>query len=377
MNVRLQVGDTHNFAEDSLVQVKLRNSIDPMYGALQTDVLEATIYSDAPAENFALNEQKVRLYRDDKKIATYSVKKNVRRGSRRFDLTCRTNLEFLEGEFLGGFYKNETPEAMLCVILNDYFCELDPVIANRYLTGYIPICTRAQALRMVAFALGAVVSVDKEGVFRFQALDPKRCTSIPHERILWDTTLTSKPQYTRVEVVAHDFVEDSDWEVLYNNKDLDNETITLKFQDPVCEYYISDGEILEQGPNYAVIWTTGNMTIKVRRYRHKTAYHTRTNEDAAGATYYSQVLSLRENTLITSENVEEVLGWLFDRAKMRQELTCKILVDQEKPGQLVSLPTGWGSRFTGYITRMDSIMTAQGQVAEVTILGAEEKEETK
>lgn len=372
MSLELKLGNDLSFGPDQLVQVQLKSGIDTLYGALQADSLQATVRSTADGESHALQEQKVQLYRGDQLLATHSIKACRRDAAGQFALSCRTNQEFLEGEFMGGMYENEDPLMLVDWILTDRSFSMDSVIANRTITGYLPICTRAQALRQVAIALGAVVSVDERGSFCFRALAQEPQQELPSDRILSGAALTTRPGYTRVELVSHSYEPATEWVELYHRKEFGNDPVTLTFTTPNYDYDVGDGVLVESGPNFVTFQPSNFMSISVKPYIHTATYHT-LNGPQTEIGGFSQVLSVRDVTLVNPENAQQVLQWLYERARLRQELTLKARIEGEKVGQMVTAPTPWGTQVTGYIAQMDSVFTGEGHMAELTILGTESK----
>lgn len=371
MSIQLKLGQDLEFDRQSLMQVQLRTGVDPMYGVLQTDSLQAVVRSNAPAESHALQEQKVQLYRDGQLLSTQCLKQCTRAGGEEFTLQCRSNLEFLEGEYMGGMYDRADPLLLVDWILGGRSFSLDDTIANRTVSGYLPICTRSQALRQVAFALGAVVSVDKYGSFRLSALAAEEGITIGPERVLTGARLHTKPAYTKVELVAHSYVPATEWVELYHLKEFGSDPVTLTFTQPNAEYELYDGDMIESGPNFITFQPSNFTGLKVKPYIHTTAFHT--IEEPATESGFSNVLSVRDMTLVNPDNVQQLLQWMHERGQMRQELVVQAIIDQERTGQLVTVTTPWGTPFTGYISQMNSTLTDRSHVAQVTIQGREQE----
>ena len=86
---------------------------------------------------------------------------------------------------------------------------------------------------------------------------------------------------------------------------------------------------------------------------------------------HTRVLSVRDNTLISPGNGPALLNSLVQRAQLRQKLELTILVSGEQVGEAVILQTPWGSRYSGYITQMDSTYTPKSEIARITVMGKE------
>lgn len=369
MSVELTVGDL-TFDTASLMKLQLHTGVDTIYGSLQGDSMEAVVRADAPAEAQALQEQKVKLYSDGSLLATQCLKSCTRTGSREFTLSCQSDMEFLEGQFMGGMYSNMDPLLLVDQILAGRSFTMDAAVMNRSVTGYLPVCSRAKALRQVAFALGAVVSMDKNGRFSFNAPDLSAAGIIGPERILAGSKLRTTPAYSKVELVSHKYTASSRWVELFRNRDYGADPVTLTFAQPYAAYDFEEGTLLDSGPNFVTFQPGTVTTLLARPYVHTTAYHT--VEEPAAESGYSHVLSVRDMTLVNPSNAQQVLKWLHERAQMGQQLTVKVMVEAERAGQQVALSTPWGSTFTGYISKMESTLTDSAHVAQLTVNGSEQ-----
>ena len=371
MSVELTLADL-SFDGSALKGVKLHCCVDTVHGGPQPDTLEAVIHANAPVEAQALQEQKVQLYRDGSLIATQCIKSCTRTGSRDFTLSCRSDMDFLEGKFMGGIYQNVEPTTLANQILLNRTFHMDSAIMNRKVSGYLPICTRAEALHQMAFALGAVVSMDKDGSFFFS--DPERSTpkAIGAGRILSGGTLYTKPGYTKVELVSHTYTASSQWVELFSKRDYGTEPVTLTFTQPNAAYAFDDGTLVESGPNCVTFLPGYATTLRVKPYIHTTAYHT--VEEPASDSGFSKVLSVRDVTLVNASNAQQVLQWLRQRGQNVQQMQVTIMADREQAGQAVTLPTPWGTTFSGYISKMKSTFTDTSHIAELTVDGMEETE---
>lgn len=368
MAVELKLAEL-SFDDSVLTDLRLTTGVDTVYGGLQADSMAAVIRGDGSVEGQALQEQKVQLFQDGELIATQCLKSSKRTGSRQVELSCRSDIEFLQSRFMGGIYNSQDPMTLLDEILLGKTYTLDADIIRRKLTGYLPVCSREDALQQVAFALGAVLSMDKNGQFKFNALT-NTATWIPASRILSGGALETLPAYTKVELASHSYTPSSHWVTLFEGRDYGTEPVTLTFGQPYAEYSFAEGTLIDWGPNFVTFMPGYTTTLRARPYVHATAYHT--VEEPAADSGYSKVLSVRDMTLVSPENAQQVLEWLYQRGQLVQKLQVTVLAQGERAGQPVQLPTPWGTVFSGYISKMKSAFTGSSQIAELTVCGREE-----
>lgn len=368
MSVELNIADL-SIDDSMLTKLHLHTGVDTVYGGLQADAMEAVVRCDAELEPQALQEQKVQLYHNGRLIATQCLKSTTRTGSRQVVFSCRSDMEFLEGRFMGGIYQNMTPMNLLDQILVGRSYTMDADIMRRTVTGYLPVCSREEALQQVAFALGAVLSVDENGRFHFNALT-QAGHRIPASRILSGGAMETTPAYSKVELVSHNYVASNKWVEVFAGRDYGTEPVTLTFSQPYAEYDFVEGTLMDSGPNFVSFTPGYTTTLRARPYVHTTAYHT--IEEPAADSGYSKVLSVRNMTLVNQSNAQQVLGWLRQRGQLVQSMHVTILAEGESTGQWVQLPTSWGTEFSGYISKMKSTFTGGCHIAELTVSGREE-----
>lgn len=368
MSVELKVAEL-SFDDSMLTRMQLHTGVDTVYGGLQADGMEAVLRCDADVEPQALQEQKVQLYHDGQLITTQRLKSSSRTGSRQVTLSCRSDIEFLEGRFMGGIYQNMTPMNLVDQILVGRSYTMDADIMRRTVTGYLPVCAREEALQQVAFSLGAVLSVDENGRFHFNALT-QTGHRIPECRILSGGRMETLPAYSQVELVSHSYTASDKWVEVFAERDYGTEPVTLTFSQPYAEYDFVEGTLMDSGPNFVTFAPGYTTTLRARPYVHTTAYHTA--QEPAADSGYSKVLSVRNMTLVNSSNVQQVLQWLRQRGQLVQSMQVTILAEGESVGQWVQLPTPWGTEFSGYISKMKSTFTGGSHIAELTVSGREE-----
>jgi hypothetical protein len=284
-------------------------------------------------------------------------------------LQCRTDTEFLQTQLQGGLYQDEPLENVVCDIMGERDYLLDAGLLPN-VSGHIPICTRGQALNMLSFAQGGCLCLDKYGAIHMKALSLETPGPIGPERILSQMQLTTQVAYSEINVTYHTYTEGSQWVTVFLEKEFGPGNHTEVFREPVYQYQLTKGTIRESGPNYVTFQPVGMDTLQILPYLHSKNWRSIHGAQFQSYDHHLQ-LEVRDNTLIGSHNGDQALTWLYQQAGLRQQLKVKILVDEETIGQAVQLETPWGTRFVGYITCMDSTLTPESHVAEITVLGQE------
>ena len=373
MSIELRI-DQQVLDKSRLKQVVVEECVDPLYGKLQTQTMDVTARSYSYWDNFANLEEKIQLYRDDQLKNTLRVKELTHMKISDIAMRCRSDLEFLEVKFMGGMYTNADPVTVLAQIMGDHSYSLDQKVANKRVTGHLPICTRRQALEQLAFALEAALTVTPEGHVRLTQvpLDINSAVHMDPNRLPEGVQITTQPYYTKVELVSHRWVASTQWVEVYNKRDLGTQEVTVTFNQPNAEYALAEGRIVAKGPNFITFVPAGPETLKIRPYLHYTNTHTTTFP--IDTSRFSNALTVREMTLVNEDNAQSLMTRLKQVALMRQQLQMRIPVENEVPGQTLYMRTPWGTRFLGCISRMKTIHTQNNHIADITVVGRENKE---
>ena len=111
-----------------------------------------------------------------------------------------------EDPFPAVVYSNANAKTVLESILGGYFVlELSEELQTEKLTGYIPDCTRREALQQVAFALRAVVDTSGTGNVKVWRLSEETPTEIPMNRLYVGGEVSQSAIVTEVRVTAHTY----------------------------------------------------------------------------------------------------------------------------------------------------------------------------
>ena len=366
MELQLRTGQV--FGPDQLVKARVKRSIDPLFGYLQRDSMELTLLGDGELQPGAAIQTGAVLTHKGKTVATQQVQDCIRTGITQ-QLRCKTDLDFLKLEYMGGVYQNETAPTLLLELLGDRQRDYNIGLLDN-ISGHIPICTRKEALELLTFATGTCMQVNPLGEFVLRELGDRDPVVIPASRVLEGGQVVQLPQYSKAELVAHSYIPSQTAVYVFEHREFTRQEQMIKFSEPVHWISIGQSQVLAEGPNFIRFQAEQYDSLMVKPYLHGTQYLTRSFEDLPE---HTRVLSVRENGLVNSSNCQKLLDKLCQRAVMRAQVKPKIRVVEETVGDLVTVQTPWGERYTGYITAMDSTYTPESHVAQITLMGQKEE----
>ena len=368
MELRLNNGQV--FDESSLVKVRVRRQIDPLTGKMQPEYMDAQLKTEEDLQPATDQQYHATLWRDGQPFITQVIIRCDRQGDL-FDLRCRNDTDFLKLEYYGGLFANESLGGILDEMLMDrdrfnLDYEAGPI------TGHIPICTRGQALEMIAFSQGGYLHMTRDNLLDVQKLQRKNPIHIPARRIITTPQLQMLPGYSRVELAAHSYELAKNWVLMFSSREYALQQQTIKFSEPVKDFSFSVAQVIDSSVNHVTFMPdVEREELRVLPYLHRRDWYSYSRPNAGNNT---RILSVRDNTLITPQNAQSVLEHLKDLALLRQQLQLMIHVDGEDVGQYVTVDTPWGVTYSGFITKMDSTLTPYGHTALITVLASVQEE---
>lgn len=366
---KVEIGQVCWFDQDEIVSVSVVNEIDPLLSELTVDTMRIDIHDRRERALVPQKNQQMELYRNDKLYAVQYIASSSRQAKRYYSFSCQSAIGRLEDEYMGGIFNAEPVRQVLDDILDGFSYELHESFQSRTVTGYLPICTRREALQQLAFALGAVVSTQGSSTIRIIPIPVEVSASFTKSDIFCGSKVKTDPRIAKVEVVAHKFTPSAEAETLLDAETISGSDVLVTFADPHHSYAISGGTITGSGANWVTITADGEVTLTGKKYLHSTTRHTQRNPEAT-ASERNNVYSVDEATLVHRGNVADVLKRLYAVSQFRQTLTQEAVITSQRAGQVVTSQNPWVEMLKGYITAMESSLTPTGHTASVTILGA-------
>ena len=370
---RLQVGQEIVFGQDELTRVSLLNEADPSLCEMTVDTMTVEVRDKYSRNLIPQKNQQMVLFRNGEAVATQYITQSERESRNGYRFQCQSTIGLLEDTYLGGFVEMLPAGELLAYVLGELPFALDGAFAQTELTGYLPVCTRREALQQIAFAMGAVVTTRGDGVIRLSPVEDTVSGSFGPGEIFTGAKLTQKPRLAGIHLTAHSYVPDEETETLLNAEQVSGSGELYAFAEPHHSYVITGGTIHSSGDNWVRITANGPVTLTGQKYLHSQFVWSWENP-AATAAEKSNVLKIPNATLVNPGNAEVVLERLRSCGAYRNVLTETVVVNGQQAGQLVKSPNPWGSVTEGYITAMESEFTASGHTASVTIQGREVSE---
>lgn len=366
---KITIGQIAVFAEDELVQVRLLQEVDPSLCELSVDTLSVAVRDRKNRILFPQKNQSVQLYQNGELIASHYVSDFSRQGQQDYRFRCKSSVGKLEDVYLGGILYTTVGE-FLQTLLQDVPYELDEEFENIRLDGFVPFCTRREALQQVAFAIGAVVTTGADGTIYLRPEALELGGSFADDQVFLGAKVTQKTRIAQVQLMAHRYIAGDVRETLLNEEVVSGSDGLYVFSKPYYSYLLTGGELEDQGGNWVKIRANGPVTLTARPFVHTTVSYSMKNPQAT-AQEQGNVVTIKNATLVNPDNAQQVLNRLYWHYMQRNLLQQQVVVSGQQVGQLIRSVNPWDTATEGYLISMDRDFTGTGQTAQISILGQE------
>lgn len=275
-------------------------------------------------------------------------------------------------EYTGGIYSNVPLAELLDELLTieEVAVEIDPAFAEVTISGYLPICSKRQALQHIAFAIGAVLDPTRiEKTLRLYPLPTTVSQTITPARKILGHKVTLEDLVTQVEVTAHDYLlSDELKEITKTTLAVGEHTIT--FSAPVSVTTVTGATIVTAHPNYCVVdvTTAGEVVLSGYAYLDATTVYTvKTSLIPAGGK--KGVKAVSGATLVDPGKAAAVAGRLYAYYQDRYTDEGGVLPGGEIPAQRAALSSLGSKTITGNLQRVVTDL-AGGCLETITMRGA-------
>ena len=167
------IGIVREFDGEELTGASFLHEIDLISNTVPINVLDASFHSSTDTDYIFQKKQPVEAYNGDKLIGTYYIESGERTGARDYSISCQDAIGALDLDtYGGGLWLTDTPivDILEDIIGGTFKLDISAGLINETLRGFIPECTKREALQQVAFALGACV--DTSGTAKIKLFLP-------------------------------------------------------------------------------------------------------------------------------------------------------------------------------------------------------------
>ena len=275
-------GSISTFTGGNLKKCNITQKISAISTELPISTASILLKGEAGEEYAFQKRQPLSVFSNDSLQMKLFVKKASRKSKDEWDIQAEDYVGVLDSvSFYGGIYEDESAGNLLIKIFNKakvpYDIEAD--IMAETVSGYIPFGTCRNATMQVLFAVGAIIDTSNSEVIKVKRMSQDVSQKIGKERIFQGLRVVDDTRITAVSLTAHTYKAIEDSLIVYDaNKSGEGVNIFVKFNEPLHDLSIQDGEILESGHNYAIINAGTNCKLNGQKYEHSSVIKTLYND---------------------------------------------------------------------------------------------------
>ena len=353
------------FKDDEIESIDCLVEIDGTSKEISVNTMEYSVRDKMGYDFEFQKKQKQTLYFDEAILGIFYLKDGKQLSNTVYSIETHDAIGVLDGtEFMGGVYDQVKAKELLGLIMRGegipYF--IDTALENKLISGYLPICSKRVALQQLAFAIGAIVDTSYDRNLYLYPMRTTDITQIRQEELFTKLSFSHSDVITGVKLTVHEYLKSDETMELFKGY-LVGDT-KIEFSEPMHSLNIQGGSITEQGDNYALISGTGaQVLLSGKKYIHNTFSISRDNERI---THNKNIAEIKEATLVTKENMQEVLNRCYDDCMKNESISCRLVANNHEIGDLVELDTFKGKR-QGIITKLDFKFSRNEITAEAVI----------
>jgi len=238
--------------------------------------------------------------------------------------------------------------------------DLDPILEDVVISGWIPVCTYREALKQIAFVIGATVSCSRGGVIRIYA------DSLASELAVFDFTilksdkgmqqsLVLKPLVTGVEIIPYVVLKNSYLTTVFS-RTLAIGSYRVLLSEPTAGMSrtgTATATWTYNGGNYVDITVTvgGTVILDGQGY-------TRTGEingvynGSLDASVKPNIIRISDATLVSAANVGAITQKVYDYYQQRYLQKMKLYAPEAAAGDSVLIDTLYDRQIGAIIEKM-------------------------
>lgn len=316
------------FYGDELRSTKILQEIDPISSEISVNTADFVLDSHRGIDYSFQEKQPLSIYFNGQLKATTFVKQSKRKSKFLWDVRSEDYIGFLDRiPFAGGIYKNKNAVELIEEIFSvaNVPYKIDASFSSEVVTGYIPYSSCREALAQVAFAIQAIVDTSNSDVINVYKLQEGVSPKIYLDRIMQGQSFTEEEKITSVELTEHSYSLGNKSAKAYSAEESGSgDNILVTFREPLHSLTITGGEIVKSGTNFAYINAGSSCVLTGLNYEHTTSVRRKINPNVLAGTIEKNV-SITDATLISFDNVENVLNVCYNYLTTRKNVHAKIV----------------------------------------------------
>lgn len=322
-------GIVREFYEEEIENLEIIEQIDSNNQALSINQSKTRILPLSRTGILFQRTLPYRVYRNDVLFGNFFISTSKANTDKSiYEVTADDYVGVLSNQMhLGGMYSNVSASTLIADVCGDVPYELDVSLSSKTISGYLPIQTRREALRMVAFVLNAMVDTSRSDKIIIKPLPSVVSSTIGEDRIVSIET-TEENITTKYEIQNVLYKANNESTEIFRGQISGDTYIT--FSSPMHSLSITGGTIVTSSANYAIITGSGTVVLSGKGYDEVTQTSSKSNPNTV-TTDLEKIESV-ESTLTCDT---EALLSAYEFIQFKIKASFKMLT--EKVGDIVNL----------------------------------------
>lgn len=278
----------------------------------------------------------ITYYHNGNQMGIFYLQKVSRKSINTYRFECTSTIGLLDESYHnGGIYTGQTVKEIAENICNPYPVIVKTNIQNIKIYGWLPITTKRENLSQLAFAIGATVKIDYNGVLRIEGLWDGIAAEITEDYLYSGGSIKYDTKITQVIVTEHGYGKTAtETTELFNGTAAQGDKIT--FSDP-CYDLVADGfSIIESGANYAIV-SAGSGTLTGKKYTHTTRTVQKSVSPERIVSQSDNIIKVENATLLSLTNANAVAERLVSYYTNTERIVNGVVLQRESPGDVVKI----------------------------------------
>jgi hypothetical protein len=275
----------------------------------------------------------IKYYRNDRLINKFYLQEVKQVGKELFNFSCVSAIGILDNSYHNGdIYTGVKTSVILAEILAGLDYEIDSIVGDIKLYGWLPYATKRENLQQVMIATSLAIKINQEGKLYITALSSEKVSSFGIDRAALGGKVEKRNPCSAVHVMEHQFNATTEEATIYDDELIGEKTII--FQEPMHSLSITGGSILDSSANHATVSATGNIVLTGKKYQHNIKKY---KKGVATNDIDDKVISIDNATLITSLNSKAVADKMYEVFTKERQINTQVLRNNEEAGDLVDV----------------------------------------
>lgn len=355
---RILFGITREFGEGEIEDLEVSEIIDLTCETLPINSMACALNTPRISEFMLQKRQPLSTYWNDILIGTHYLDEWERYSRTKISLN---NIDLIgvtdsRSNFMGGMYDGKKAGDLIIEIIgDDEDLEIDSIVYDSLVYGWLPKLPRRDALAHIAIAVGAVIDTSRSDMIRVKSLlSVERKKSVLQDRIYQGAKNKSGFTYTGVKVIQHDYSMSEERKELFKSEV--SEKTTIEFQQPTYNLEIENGSLIEVHPNYSVITGGGGGETVVTGGMYLDSQQViEVNDPLILQNTQQNIKEFNNLYLVGKRNGKEVANRLYEYYK-GNDIVAPIILAGEEVSDLIPISLHGNDMIEAQIEKMDLLL---------------------